>query len=85
MSNAAKSFDILATSLFVPHNYFNGLTKLFFTASKFLYIILEQNRFFDVKLFTAPIPSALIVIILLNYISSYYYILSLYFKCVIQR
>jgi len=29
MSNAAKSFDILATSLFVPHNYFNDLTKLF--------------------------------------------------------
>jgi len=29
MSNAAKSFDILAISLFVPHNYFNDLTKLF--------------------------------------------------------
>jgi len=28
MSNAVKSFDILATSLSVIHNYFDGLTKL---------------------------------------------------------
>jgi len=28
-SNAAKSFDILAISLSVLHNYFNTLTKLF--------------------------------------------------------
>jgi len=27
--NAAKSFDILATSLSVSHNYFDSLTKLF--------------------------------------------------------
>jgi len=30
MSNAAKSFDILVTSLSVLHNYFNSSTKLFF-------------------------------------------------------
>jgi len=30
MSNAAKNFDILATSLSVLHNYFDRLTKLFF-------------------------------------------------------
>ena len=29
MSNAVKKFDILATSLSVLHNYFDGLTKLF--------------------------------------------------------
>jgi len=29
MSIAAKSFDILATSLSILHNYFNGPTKLF--------------------------------------------------------
>jgi len=29
MSNA-KNFDILATNLSVPHNYFDSLTKLFF-------------------------------------------------------
>jgi len=30
MSDAAKDFDILATSLSVLHNYFDGSTKLFF-------------------------------------------------------
>jgi len=30
MSNAAKSFDILATSLSVLHNYFDSSTKLLF-------------------------------------------------------
>jgi len=30
MSNAAKNFDILATSLNVLHNYFDSLTKLLF-------------------------------------------------------
>jgi len=30
MSNAAKDFDILATSLSVLHNYFDGSTKLIF-------------------------------------------------------
>jgi len=30
MSNAAKNFNILATSLNVLHNYFDGSTKLFF-------------------------------------------------------
>jgi len=29
MSNAAKSFDILATGLSVLHNYFDSITKLF--------------------------------------------------------
>jgi len=29
MSHVAKNFDILATSLDILHNYFNGLTKLF--------------------------------------------------------
>jgi len=29
MNNAAKNFDILATSLSILHNYFDGLTKLF--------------------------------------------------------
>jgi len=29
MSNAAKSFNILTTSLSVLRNYFDGLTKLF--------------------------------------------------------
>jgi len=29
MNNAAKSFDILATSLNILHNHFDGLTKLF--------------------------------------------------------
>jgi len=29
MSNAAKNFDILATSLNVLHNYFDSPTKLF--------------------------------------------------------
>jgi len=28
MNNAAKSFDILATSLNILHNYFDDLTKL---------------------------------------------------------
>jgi len=30
MSNAAKNFDILATSLSVLHNYFDNSTKLLF-------------------------------------------------------
>jgi len=30
MSNAAKNFDILATSLSVLHNYFDSSTKLLF-------------------------------------------------------
>jgi len=30
MSNAAKNFDILATSLNVLHNYFDSSIKLFF-------------------------------------------------------
>jgi len=30
MSNAAKNFDILATSLNVLHNYCNSSTKLLF-------------------------------------------------------
>jgi len=29
MGNIAKCFDILATSLSVPHNYFDGPTKSF--------------------------------------------------------
>jgi len=30
MSNVAKNFDVLAISLNILHNYFNGLTKLLF-------------------------------------------------------
>jgi len=30
ISNAAKSFDILATSLSVLHNYFDGSNKIIF-------------------------------------------------------
>jgi len=30
MNNTAKNFDVLATSLSVPHNYFDSSTKLFF-------------------------------------------------------
>jgi len=30
MNNAATNFDILATSLSVLYNYFDGSTKLFF-------------------------------------------------------
>jgi len=30
ISNAAKNFDFLATGLSVPHNYFDGSTKLLF-------------------------------------------------------
>jgi len=30
MSNTAKNFDILATSLSVLHNYFDNSTKLLF-------------------------------------------------------
>jgi len=30
MSNAAKKFDILATSLSILHNYLNNSTKLLF-------------------------------------------------------
>jgi len=36
MSNTAKSFDILATSLSISHNYFNDPTKLFSDLAKFL-------------------------------------------------
>jgi len=32
MNNTAKSFDILAISLSVPHNYFNNSTKLLFSS-----------------------------------------------------
>jgi len=44
MSNAAKSFNILATGLSVLHNYFNSPTKLF---SVFCYIF----RHFSAKPF----------------------------------
>jgi len=37
ISNAVKSFDILATSLCIIHYYFNGLTKLF-SDQLFIYI-----------------------------------------------
>jgi len=36
MSDAAKNFDILATSLGILHNYFDGLTKLFLDLAKLL-------------------------------------------------
>jgi len=35
VSNAAKSFEILVTSLSVLHNYFDGPTKLFLDLIKF--------------------------------------------------
>jgi len=40
MSNVAKSFDILVTSLRVLYNYFDSSTKLFLDLylAKFLYI-----------------------------------------------
>jgi len=34
MSNATKCFDILATSLSILHNYFDGLTELFSDLAK---------------------------------------------------
>jgi len=36
MSNAAKKFDSLATSLSVLHNYFDESTELFSVSSKIL-------------------------------------------------
>jgi len=48
-SDAAKNFNILATSLNVLHNYFNSLIKLF--SDPYLELnfqILQQNCFFRV-------------------------------------
>jgi len=36
ISNVIKNFDILATSLSLLHNYFDGLIKLFSDLAKFL-------------------------------------------------
>jgi len=36
ISNAAKNFDILTTSLSILHNYFDGPIKLFRSVSKLL-------------------------------------------------
>lgn len=41
MSNAAKCFDILVTSLYILHNYFDGLTELF--SNLYIAKILELN------------------------------------------
>jgi len=53
MSNAAKSFHILATSLNFLHHYFDGPTKLFLdlylTFFKFL-DTFQQNRSFRIFL-----------------------------------
>jgi len=40
MSSTARNFDILATSLSVLHNYFNGSIKLFSDLTKFLDTII---------------------------------------------
>lgn len=44
-NNAPKSFDILATSLNVLHNYFNSLTKLFLNLylAKFLNTLTSHS------------------------------------------
>jgi len=43
MNNAAKNFDILATTLSILHNYFNNPTKLFSD--------LHLAKFLDAKSF----------------------------------
>jgi len=40
ISNAAKNVDILATSLSVPHNYFDSSTKLFLYKIIYIYIYI---------------------------------------------
>jgi len=47
MSNAAKSFDILVTSLRVLHNYFDGTTKLL--SELYLDWIFQQNHIFQIE------------------------------------
>jgi len=46
MDNAAKSFDILATSLSVLHNYFDSSTKLFSD------LYLAKFRYFSKTIFS---------------------------------
>jgi len=49
MSNAAKSFNILAINLIVLHNYFNDLIKLFpdlYLAKLLDKLLIRQNRSF---------------------------------------
>jgi len=45
MNNAAKKFDILATSLSILHNYYDSLTKLFFWSVKILDFFLPSLFF----------------------------------------
>jgi len=48
MSNAAKYYDILATSLSILHNYFNGPTKLFLDLCPANFLDISANRSFRV-------------------------------------
>jgi len=47
MSNATKSFDSLATSLSILHNYFDDSNKIIFKT------VSQQNRYFhgSIKIF----------------------------------
>jgi len=47
MSNAVKSFDVLATSLHVLHNYFDGLTKLFSDLYLAKFLDISTKSFFS--------------------------------------
>jgi len=64
MSNTAKTFDILAISLSILHNYFNGPTKLFLDLA---------NRFLDLAKFldSSAKPSFLCQILFLVYRKRY--------------
>jgi len=46
MSNAAKNFDILATSLSVLHNYFDSPTKLFLDPYVAKFLATSAKSFF---------------------------------------
>jgi len=46
ISNTAKSFDTLVTSLSTLHNYFDDLTNLFLDLYLVKFLISQQNRSF---------------------------------------
>jgi len=46
MNNAAKNVDVLATSLRVLHNYFDGVTKLFSALHPAKFFTLAKSFFF---------------------------------------
>ena len=52
MSNTAKSFDILVTSLSVLHNNLDGPTKLFSNSAEFLDILANITLKIQTKLFS---------------------------------